>query len=211
MGLDVWLYKKTGWRDLPEDDEREGEQQIELDFEKCPDHLFKVGYFRSSYNEAGFNNMMEQYGLPTLYDIFCADEQYIFAPNWEDALKRIEEGKKAVAELAETKGKYRVLRMKGLDTIKSEQEALDAFMEEIKRDGSFRTYSNRKGDFFLDGVECLGFMKGEKYGIFCYYVIVKNDAENMQWYIQAFEIMEATVRYVLAQPDKDDFYFHWSG
>jgi len=35
-----------------------------------PEHLFKIGYFRSSYNGSGIENVLSTRGLPTLHDIF---------------------------------------------------------------------------------------------------------------------------------------------
>lgn len=211
MGLDIWMYKKAGWREFVSAEEIPGEEQIEIDSALYPDHYFKIGYFRSSYNEAGFNRTMAQYGLPDMSDLFGNDKEYIFAPNWQESLSRIELALKGATEAGGTVAKYRVICMDGMDVIRSEEEALRAFMEEEKGNHAFKAYSNRKGTFFLDGLECVGFMRGEHFRAPCCWVIVKNDPENWKHYTRSLEIMAETVRYVLSQPNPDDFYFHWSG
>jgi Cu+-exporting ATPase len=47
------------------------------------------------------------------------------------------------------------------------------------------------------------------------YLAIKRDVSKhpdagFGWYIQAMEIVVETIDYVLAQPDKEDYYFHWS-
>lgn len=47
---------------------------------------FRVGYFRSVYNEWGLNSIARQAGLRTLFDIFNVTERdYIVFPDWQKA------------------------------------------------------------------------------------------------------------------------------
>lgn len=51
-----------------------------------PEGLFQVGYFRSSYNPNGINNVLRSLDLPTLYDIFDVDDnEYYRAVDWKSA------------------------------------------------------------------------------------------------------------------------------
>jgi|TARA_B100000315_G_C14554281_1_gene577389 hypothetical protein len=43
-----------------------------IDSVKYPDHLFNIGYFRSSYNSTGIEGIAELYSLPSLRSIFSA-------------------------------------------------------------------------------------------------------------------------------------------
>ena len=73
MGLDVYL--------------KVGDTYVEFLSRKYPDHLFKIGYFRSSYNESGINYVLESRGLPTLWTVFDAKPGE-FVPDWEKSLER---------------------------------------------------------------------------------------------------------------------------
>ena len=53
-----------------------------------PKHLFKLGYFRSSYNERGIERVMRNINLPGLHDIFgVKGEEYNVRPDWQEALE----------------------------------------------------------------------------------------------------------------------------
>jgi hypothetical protein len=62
--------------------------QIEFDSPTHADNICKIGYFRSSYNGAGLNNVLHSLGLPNLYDIFTTSddgkvEEYHHRPHWK--------------------------------------------------------------------------------------------------------------------------------
>lgn len=82
MGLDITLekvqrknHKKKGMKT----------NTVIFNSAKYPNHLFKIGYFRSSANELGINNVLEERGLENLYDILNPFYEYFFQPNWEQA------------------------------------------------------------------------------------------------------------------------------
>ncbi len=207
MGLDIYLYK--------------GKESIENAHPKYPDHYFKIGYFRSSYNDSGINRILENLKLPTLYGIFDApNDKYKFKPDWELALsKTIDtiEKLKAAPNLRcfdvgwnEFKGDPSTA-----ETITSETEAIAAFLEERKRqENSMGSYSNSKGHFYHEGIKVFGLIEGAKKRFFvdqklpCTYVIIEGGNE---WYIQALEIIKDTIEFVLAQKDKSKYKLHWSG
>src|SRR5690348_14525919 len=44
-------------------------EYIENNSAQFPEHMFKIGYFRSSYNSGGINSVLRGYGIPDLYGI----------------------------------------------------------------------------------------------------------------------------------------------
>lgn len=205
LGLDKWGSDKNA---------AEG---IEICSEKYPDHYFKIGYFRSSYNGGGINHILENMGLPRLDKIFDVprDEYYVH-PDWVRARANL------VKLLEDFKAKpgYRVRHVSGniLTSDRgpnSEKEALDAFLEEVEenKNSTFdEGYSNAKGEFHIKTpMKVLGMIPGT-YSLLgernCVYVIT--ESENW-WYEQAIEIMIDTCDYVLAQENINQYYLHWSG
>lgn len=203
LGLDEWGSDKTNV------------EQIEEPHPDYPDHYFKIGYFRSSYNEGGIERILRNLGLPTMSDIFNHDDEYYFQPNWENSLVRCEE----VIEMFKQKGAYRVHHVSGNmfqpPKIHSEKEALDIFMEELNRrkpgDEGYN-YNNINGEFsFHEPQKVLAMIPGT-YKIFneqpCVYVVTESDNT---WYINALEIVRDTIKYVLSKENKEQYYLHWSG
>jgi hypothetical protein len=202
LGLDEWGSDKT-------DAER-----IEQPHPDYPDHYFRIGYFRSSYNSGGIERILRNLGLPTMHDIFQKeDEEYAFQPDWQDALTRVTE----IIGLFKEKGAYRVhtvsANMFSEPDIKSESAALSAFMDEISREHKFESnYSNKTGEFYMtEPLKVLAIMPG-KSTLFrerdCVYVVTESDNS---WYEHALLIIKATCEHVLAQDDKEKYYLHWSG
>jgi len=66
------------------------EEKTELDSEKYPEHMFKIGYMRSSYNSGGFNHVVEELVGHDLYWLFGVDgvDEYRVMPNWNTASTR---------------------------------------------------------------------------------------------------------------------------
>jgi hypothetical protein len=204
LGLDEWGSPINGM------------EQIEENHPDYPDHYFKLGYFRSSYNSGGIERILRNLGLPTMDDIFKhKGEDYHFQPNWEESLVRCEE----VIEEFKKKGAYRVNHVSSnmfkQPDVHSEKEALDIFMEELskkKQGDEGYNYSNSNGEFsFHEPQKVLAMIPGT-YKIFneqpCVYVVTESDNS---WYIQALEIIRDTIKYVLSKENKEQYYLHWSG
>jgi len=208
------------------------EEKIEIPHPKYKDHYFKIGYFRSSYNGGGTNNVLERAGIPTLYEIFDHKRnQYNFIPDWEASLKRCENAlRKAIEHAASPAGKYDIMHV-GPNPFRnpeeypqSEQDALNIFYEQLKKWGSEHYkdghgYSNGEGEFYPKGIKVVAMLPGF-YDSFTKTMfgkpmqetyLVYESEEKMKWYIEALEIVRDTILYVLEKPDKDKFYFHWSG
>ena len=210
LGLDKWGSDK------------DNVESIEMDHPNYQDHYFKIGYFRSSYNESGINRILENFGLMELSEIFAHDGEYHFQPDWaaskERAIKTLEGMKKA--------GNYRVESMYthtlNKDFPKSPDEALKMFLEETEKHSESKknhpeaeeyNYSNAKGHFYpAEPLKVLAVIPGESRYIFndrpCLFVIKEGDND---WYIKALEIVIATCDYVLSQPNINQYYLHWSG
>ena len=198
--------------------ESPAKEKIEHDDGRFPDHYFKIGYFRSSYNDGGINNVLKRrLGLPDLYAIFEPGDQYEFAPNWAQSLERARD---TLARLRER----RTGPMAGIDCFvaipnmftarhelpNSAEAALAIYKGEKERASSFQSYSNISGIFHMDGLECYGFIPGmtDSFDLPCTYIIYKSD--GFEWYEQALEIVIATIEYVMAQPDIENYYLVWS-
>lgn len=205
LNLDKWGTDETNVK------------RVEFDSEKYPDHYFKVGYFRSSYNGSGINRILRNFGLPTLDEMFeVVEEEYYIQPDWEKVVETLKRG----LEEFKKKGQYRVRSVSNnifSDRVlpSNEKDALDVFFEEIDKNKSSDFeggYSNICGDFYLDdGLKVFGLIPGKEefFGDRdCLYVVTEGDND---WYYHAFEIMIDTCEYVLKQKDKEKYYLRWSG
>lgn len=199
---------------LNEDGSDPRKERIQFDSAIDKEHYFKVGYFRSSYNGGGINHVLINLGLPSLDVIIGYQEEYCFRPDWESCKVKCDE----VIEALKLKGNYRCFHvsenMFGNNGIpKDEKEAMDIFMTELNREdkSGFEAYSNSKGEFWLkEPMKVHAIIPGEC-SIFspmkCCYVIMEGENE---WYIKALQIVKETIEYVLAQPDKEKYWLHWS-
>lgn len=171
MGLDVYLYhnpelakakkalKKRG--DNDEFDFDEGATKIEEDSKTDPQHMFKVGYFRSSYNNGGFNQVLHRKGIPDLYDIFDPGDEYYVFPKWQTALKNVNEAIETLERVKnEPNGDLDVVEIQFNPFIPVNElptdsaQVLTKVKENLKQDhGGFGSYSNRLGFFFPSGIE----------------------------------------------------------
>lgn len=213
MGLDVYLY--------------DGEIQIQLPSTKHPDHLFKIGYFRSSYNGGGFDSVMRRSGLSDLRAMFAVGDAYEFAPDWATSLARAEQALVSLdAYTATPTAAYEVMAVGDNmfsgpnQAVTDERAALDIFARELERDtqrnkehDSFmgRAYSNRDGEFhFGNGLKVHGFVRGIQFKIPCTYVVF-HAPDRWTFYREALEVVIETCQYVLANPNPDGHLLHWLG
>lgn len=192
-------------------------QGIELDSKIHPDHMFKVGYLRSSYNSGGINSVLERIGCPNLYDIFEPGDEYYATINWVQAQARAQVAIDRLREhMAGPMAQYDAIEVSGYDPVSSKEEALALFKKELGHKSPFGGgYSNRVGDFFLEGIKIVGAIPGKPTmfgGNPSYYLITKSDEPggNFNWYFQALEVTKEMIDYVLAQPDPDNYFLSWS-
>lgn len=193
---------------------------IEINSSKYPDHYFKIGYWRSSYNDGGINRILSNYGLPTLTEIFNPQDQYTFAPDWDLCLIKVKdtiEQLKTMPNLRCFDVSWNEFRNPNESSIVNERDAMKTFLvEKAKdRDEEFSSYSNINGYFNLkEPLKVYGLISGVKKMLLsttllpCTYVICEGENE---WYTQALEIVQETIEYVLLQDDKEKYLLHWSG
>ena len=187
-----------------------------------PDHMFKVGYFRSSYNEGGINRVVKASTGKDLYWVFePPKDEYAFRPDWsrarERALRLLDEYQSALRADA---GSLRVF-FEAPNSFRSDAElrancetterALEIFRQ-TKAKPNLGSFSNGQGTFFLEKpLQVVALIEGigpiSERGL---YVVHQTDGEDSTWYFQALEIVVETCDYVLAQPNVDQFYLGWS-
>ena len=197
------------------------EKQIEIDSRTLPTHMFKIGYFRSSYNDGGINNVLKSNGMDDLYGIFDVDrEEYNFKPDWKKSLKRVN---KVIEDFTPLANELLACHhMTSIDAVADEEAALKLYRAEVEKNkknpSSFLDggYSNRYGHFFL-GKEPMK-IRGMMYGKNCIgqpgmFVITETEADTNgnNWYVNSLLIVKETIEWVLAKPDPENYYFHWSG
>lgn len=217
MGLDIYLYRSK-------------DDGIQKNSKKYPNHYFKIGYFRSAYNSWGLNRILGKTIGKDLYYIFePPTEKYDFKPNWEDSrmkcLNVIEEFRTFVERLGNVDVMTISERLYSDDGMpKSDKGAIDLFLN-IRNTNSInsKSFINRDGHFYLDGIKCYAFIPGEDvFGHKCTYIIYepelteeeKNDINPSLYkdYIKCLEIVLETIEYVLEKPIKEikKYSLHWS-
>lgn len=208
-------------------------ESISIDSAKYPEHYWKVGYWRSSYNESGINNVLKSAVGTDLYDIVQPpDGEYEFQPNWAKVKKRATSVLKQFKQHVKNVDGYRITKIQpnmfmGFDKLpKSEFEALNEFTkvrtEHAKhhRTGSdFNWFSNGIGEYFLgEHMQLAAAIPGIDEHHFSgkpmpvtYLVYKFEDDDGYNHYIQSLEILIETCDFALAQPDVDKLYLAWSG
>jgi len=188
--------------------DNEGEK-IEINSSKYPDHYFKVGYLRSSYNDGGLNRVVGDAIGIDLYTILNPNEEYEFKPDWDKAKVLTEEAIAKFADYAK-QGSYRVSQCYAFhNKVSSSEEALKIFLQEKERNNKSNPewvsddYSNSNGKFFMKGFKINAVINGTDR----VYLVYEAD---LTWYQQALEIVLETIEYVLSQPDKEKYVIHWS-
>lgn len=85
-------------------------EHIEFNSKTEPEHLFKIGYMRSSYNGVGINSVARVFGLPDLYDIFEIDnDEYYQEHDWDTIYLNVKDAiEKWQAHADSPAGKYYV-------------------------------------------------------------------------------------------------------
>jgi len=194
-------------------------ETIEIASAKYPEHLFKIGYLRSSYNDGGINRILRVMLGKDLASIFAVDgETYKVKPDWSASLERARALLDEFNAHVETHGFYRVMTSRHNPYITSaslptdEAAALKIFEGVNKtQKGSF---GSRDGDFFLtEELRVKAIIPGTTNlmgSAQCLYVVYEGDH---QWYRQALEIIVEMCEWVLAQPVDPavEWVLHWSG
>lgn len=198
-------------------DDNTNKKHIEESHPSYPDHYFKIGYFRSSYNDGGINSIAKKLNVPGLYEIFNVENsEYIFQPDWKLALARCEdaiEQWKAAPNVRCFQVSQNELSA-GPEKLMSEADAIDTYMKRAKEfTPESEWFSTKGGHYMPKGLKVLAVLEGQRETLFsrsmmpCTYIIHEGDN---QWYINALEIVRDTIKYVMDLPDKDKYFLHWS-
>lgn len=218
-------YGKNEDSDLP------GRENIEINSLIHPDHMYKIGYFRSSYNESGLNSKLRTWLGEDLSSIFNPSEKYIFSPNWSDSKQKARAVLEKLKNYFEESGHYDVIKLQpslfsqpGSSDVDSDKKALDIFLKEVesrkKSKFSFTDYSNSFGTFSFgeEPIKVRGVINGSTDSYVnsfnkrdCFYLIVEGTGEGRMWYLNALDVVVETCDYVLAKSDPEKYYLHWSG
>lgn len=218
----------------------EQETEVKEKSKKHPDHMFEIGYYRSSYNSGGINFILRRLGIGDLYYIFFGEDdnheyEVIFdRAGWEEALER---AKEVLDKLRAEQGeKYDVVvesvhmnPFSGGDEMpKSEAEAREKFVAACAQhfkhnahleEGEFSYgFSNIVGNFYQRKDDCNsrlraampGVMKGIDGKHFPCTYLVWEREGALDWYVQSLEVVVESIEWVLAQEDPENYYFHWS-
>ena len=167
-------------------------ESIEHDHPKYKDHIFKIGYFRSSYNGSGINRQFSNMGLPTLQEMFEVDrEDYYVRPNWDKAMANVNT---AIEKYTDMMANNKIVRVscssfnEFMDPseckVVDEESALKVFYEQQDRynkgDKSFGSWSSRDGEFYMDSpLQVMGIIPGTKSSFLskgdsqCTYIVLK--------------------------------------
>lgn len=200
-------------------------REIEIPSKHHPDHHFKIGYFRSSYNSGGIDRILREHLHTSLGDIMgYNDDDYCFLPDWKASRGR---ANAALADLRDM-DKNTTHHAFEIDvfsifgdspTVSDAAEATKIAKKEMGELGSFGDWSSKQGLFmprtkpqvvaFIPGMKEL---LGKKIPT-VFAVTEAKPGEIYDWYVKALEIVVETCDYVLALPEPEHakHWLHWSG
>ena len=207
------------------------ESQVEIDSRVHPEHMFKIGYLRSSYNGGGIENVLSTSTAKDLHWIFENEDarEYILRPDWGRALKRATEARDALALHVKEHGSFGITRAVGnmFDPgagPTDDESAMAIFREKrathIEREKNnpsqpgwdMSAFGCREGEFWLgEPLKVHALIPGTKNLLgkrACTYAVFEKD---MTWYQQALQIVVEMCEWVISQPDAQKHYLHWSG
>lgn len=208
------------------------DEKIEMDSPIDPKHLFKIGYFRSSYNSGGINSILRERGMPDLNAIFDAGREYEVTPDWEASLARVNNAiERWAVYSASEESNFDVMEVSenifgASPTAPTDSKtALSLFMEVYNqhrnhKDDDWSSFSNRDGEFHLNGIKLVAAFPGSadhplsRGKVHVTYIVFERDKaqwDMCKWVADALAIVRETIEYVIAQPDRANYYMHWSG
>lgn len=185
-------------------DERD-RTHIELDSALYPEHLFKIGYFRSNPSPGGLNNILRDRIGKSLYYVFFGNEdhrpEYEERPDWAASLARCAEITKEIKRYADKYGNFGVVRMPLSGSIsRLEKDALDEF-------NNIRMSSQQTASYLDKPLSVHSVIPGDK----CVFLIYERQT-TLDWYFQALSVVTETCEWVLSRPtdEREKLYLIWS-
>lgn len=204
---------------------------IEIDSKLYPEHYWKIGYFRSSYNESGFNRVVPaRVGEGgSIYEIMGHEgEEYEQAPDWaasKDRALAVRSRYLEALKRSEYEGKTTYIEehrpnpfINPASCPASASDAMEGFLAQLERwkkepkepgGDMFSEYANGFGHFCRKPARVLAFIQGQG----CLYVVrLGSESAEEDYYLKALDIIIETCEWVLAQPgDISRYLLHWSG
>jgi hypothetical protein len=233
--FDYALYKSAceAWEKENPCPDGASETKIEIDSKVYPEHMFKIGYLRSSYNDSGINNNLRKtIGMDLAYIFGVARDEYEIAPDWGACLTRAREVKSLWEQHLKDSGGKCVMQFRfnmfrnPAEYPANEQAALAEFLKTAAREhapfdeGSKHIwFSAGNGEYFLGeslNVHAVfpGTDKSWRGTVEpCFYVITDRpkDTDGKDWHLKALEIVVEMCEWVLGQDDPKAFWLLWSG
>jgi hypothetical protein len=98
--------------------------------------------------------------------------------------------------------------------VNDEAAALKLLEQQLEQHKSpdFRSYGNRDGDWFLDGVQVVGVVPNRGFGGGVFVLTKEKEAKpiNEDWYMQALMVTKEMIDHVLSQKDPENYFLGWS-
>jgi hypothetical protein len=213
-----------------------GTGEVRHDDPRYPDHYFKIGYCRSSYNEGGIDRLARNYfgveGLYWIFDKMKGDDYYV-QPDWSQAKERALDLARMFRERTPKVG----IAFEGFSFLTdpeeyptSNQAALALYLERFKEGGMSGKdpswFSSKYALFtFPDPPKLLAVIPGwssppgepgswtermRRPGAYVVFEQEQTEDGGDEWYARACEITAATCDYVLNSPDPEKHWLHWS-
>ena len=220
MGLDIYLYKYNG-KEM---------QEVYFTSTQFPEHIFKVGYFRSSYNEGGIDRMLPEflgdgYSLGWIFDVKLNCPSHPLPAKGLAVVgetrmsSTIEEYDRAIREFKETRQLNEHYFVEKPDweqakaRVKDVLEKLEGVAKKPGREKMPWTMLSSHEHFELVKEAQEKIKTGElpkpksneefdKMVCFCNW-LKNGNKDGIQWYIQALKIVEETINWVLAEKRKN--------
>ena len=233
MGLDVYLSKAPG-PDFNWDAEDAYDQTQTIEKEsQFPEHYWKIGYWRSSYNDAGFNSVVRRWqGCMDLYDIVFGSDTRDDGL-WEIPIGGWTEGRKRALAALE---KFRAKREDGQlalqaffaeydasnELVNAPQHAINRALKQFREHAGradnggpldFSSWSSNKGTYFSKGITVNAVIPGthksyrDMVGV---WIVTGVDPKELDHYEECYQIVIATMDEVINSGEPERYRLSWS-
>lgn len=206
MGLDVYLLDGAKYNIDSDENEDDGymDAYIEDPSDKYPEHGWNKGYLRSSYNDGGYNRVVGNLISKDLYYVFAPvldanDDSYQLRPTKEQLKECLERAQETLKELkvARPLGILSVHKNPFVDIMKdkpdeiTKEDVINLVNKEYEKhsNSQFGSYSNAKGDFFLnEPLKVVALIPGreELFNRDAVFAVYETD---LKYYLEASEVL----------------------